>query len=275
MISAFCIGLLNSVFLGIAISTFIFVAAFFRSGVVKFLSNGITVRSTIQRQIDAGGWLDENGDLIQILVLQNYLFFGNASSIFSYISSMFEDPKEDQELDFELPPFPKYIIIDLTLVTGMDTSTVDVFKDIETLCTNQECKLFISGLSQASRQTLTMGGFKPDPKVERSKRVVRYFMDLDAAIGKAEDSLLDEDKPQTIPRKPSGADLLRRRTSDENSLGRALHAIDEQVRNGKKCVPSSVNLHNFFLTLALLLIARKELCRWIVGSPCVHNTGLS
>jgi hypothetical protein len=112
VVAAFAVGMLMSVALGIACSTFIFVGAFYRTGVVKFVANGktmlcptrftyslmqrthciillyaltialhisnyfplidvgLTVRSTIERNIRDGSWLDNNGDLIQILVLQ-------------------------------------------------------------------------------------------------------------------------------------------------------------------------------------------------------------
>jgi len=46
------------------------VQAFFRSGVVKFVANGITIRSTIERPFNSAKWLDQNGELIQVLVLQ-------------------------------------------------------------------------------------------------------------------------------------------------------------------------------------------------------------
>lgn len=54
VICAFAVGLLNSVFLGIAMSTFLFVAAFFRSGVVKYAANGINIRSNIERSLKTG-----------------------------------------------------------------------------------------------------------------------------------------------------------------------------------------------------------------------------
>ena len=114
VVMAFVVGLLNAVFLGVGMSTFIFVAAFFRSGVVKYVANGISVRSTIERPPNAADWLDKNGELIQILVLQNYLFFGNSSSILAYISSMFEEPAPDVDPIF-VPPIPKVLILDLTL----------------------------------------------------------------------------------------------------------------------------------------------------------------
>jgi MFS superfamily sulfate permease-like transporter len=43
VVLAFAVGLLQAVFLGLAISTFLFVAAFFRSGVVKYISNGLAM----------------------------------------------------------------------------------------------------------------------------------------------------------------------------------------------------------------------------------------
>lgn len=112
VVFAFGIGLLQAVLLGIAISTFLFVAAFFRSGVVKFAATGLTVRSTIERPVSSAHWLDTNGDQIQIVILQNYLFFGNASSILEYIASMFENHEMEED---ELPPLPKFVILDMAL----------------------------------------------------------------------------------------------------------------------------------------------------------------
>lgn len=192
VVFAFVVGLLNAVFLGIAMSTFIFVAAFFRSGVVKYIANGISVRSTIERPPNAAEWLDTNGELIQVLVLQNYLFFGNASSILAYISSMFEEP--DPLIDpIFVPPIPKIVILDLTLVTGMDTSSVDVFKDILNLTSSRDCKLFLAGLSRGLIQTMALSGLKADKANKRSARKLRFFLDLDAAVGKSEDMLLQQE----------------------------------------------------------------------------------
>ena len=112
VVFAFGIGLLQAVFFGIAVSTFLFVGAFFRSGVVKFAASGLSVRSTIERPVSSAHWLDENGDQIQIVILQNYLFFGNASSILAYIASMFEYPEDDA---LGLPPLPRFVILDMAL----------------------------------------------------------------------------------------------------------------------------------------------------------------
>ena len=124
---------------------------------------------------------------MQILVLQNYLFFGNASSILAYISSMFEEPGEDIDPCF-VPPIPKVVIIDFTLLTGMDTSSVDVFGEILTLCRMYDCKLFLAGVNSGLMKTMSLSGFKPDTAKIRSQRQIRFFSDLDNSVGKAGES---------------------------------------------------------------------------------------
>lgn len=128
VIAAFSVGLLSAVFLGLALSTFFFVGSFYRSGVVKYAANGIMMRSTIERPPNMAQWLDDNGDYIQILVLQSYLFFGNATSVLKYVGTMFEEIDEEK---FEygassFPPIPKVLLLDFSLVPGMDGSAVDV-----------------------------------------------------------------------------------------------------------------------------------------------------
>lgn len=122
IVLAFTLNLLQAVFLGIAMSTFLFVASFNRSGVVKYVASGLTIRSTIERPPRVARWLGQSANQIQILILQNYLFFGNASSILSYVTSMFED--SGGKVDNLLPPIPKVVILDLTLVTGTAEPTI-------------------------------------------------------------------------------------------------------------------------------------------------------
>lgn len=213
VVMAFVVGLLSAVFLGIAMSTFFFVGSFFKSGVVKYVANGITIRSTIERPLNTAKWLDMNGEFIQVLVLQNYLFFGNASSIHTYIMSMFEEPSGEVDELF-LPPIPRVVVLDLSvrtkrnvvvveilsvthcsfkLVSGMDGSAVDVMADILAVCGSHNCKVFLSGISTSIRQTMALGGVKPETGRDRKSRMLRFFPDLDSAIGKAEDYLLAQE----------------------------------------------------------------------------------
>jgi len=216
IVLGFMLGMLQAFAVGVALSTFLFVASFYRSGVVKFIANGLTVRSTIERDIKSNHWLDEHADLVQLLVLQNYLFFGNASSVIPYIQSMFEElPSTD--LEFDLPPIPKYIIVDLALVTGMDTSAVDVISDIWSLCKHFDCVLMLSGVSMEIRMTLVKGGF-------RDKKV-RYYTTLESALGAAEDILLA--KEANFERDEVHKGICRSISEVDDGFDRALQQIDE------------------------------------------------
>ena len=82
----------------------------------------------------------------------------------------------------------------------MDTSTVGIFNDFKAVCSNHGAKLFVSGLSILPlRESLALGNFKPKGG-ERSKRNVRFFAVLDAAIGKAADCLLDDEMLYNLQR---------------------------------------------------------------------------
>ena len=246
VVCAFALDLLTAVFLGIAFSTFIFVAAFFRSGVVKFASNGTIMQSTIERPFRSAAWLSQNGHFIQAIVLQNYLFFGNATSIYNYISRFFECSPEDVDAASRVP---KFVILDLSLVTGMDTSTVGIFSDIKNLCASRKCKLFLAGMSQNLRAILALGGVKPDGGI-RSQRQLRFFSSLDNALGKAEDMLLDLEFP--------GKDISivgprHRLLSGDDPIGfrAALRQIDEQVSKPPLFVSLFFNEKWLFLTCAI------------------------
>lgn len=155
-------------------------------------------------------------------MLQNYLFFGNASSLLSYITSMFEEI-EDPDVDpILIPPFPKIVVLDLTLVTGIDTSAVDAFSDILIICGKHDCKLFLAGVSSTLRKVMSHCGIKPENIADRSLRKLRFFGTLDEAIGKAEDLLLKM-APYEVDPTPSDV-----RDTGAGGFRHALIKIDEE-----------------------------------------------
>ena len=184
---AFVVGVLPAVAFGMALSTMIFVGSFYKSGVVKFIATGMTVHSTTERNVDDAEWLDQNGDLIQVLVLQNYLFFGNANSVKNYVASMFSTRESAYE---HSTPSPKYLIIDFSLVTGMDTSSVEIFSDIVTLCYERKCQVFLAALSPSLSYVMKRGGVKPSSDVMSKYSILRLPPTLESALMKAEDGLL-------------------------------------------------------------------------------------
>ena len=263
------VGFLNAVFLGIGISMFVFVASFFRVGVVKFHATGLEIRSRIERSMAQSVFLDQYGDFVQLLVLQNYLFFGNASSIFNYIVTMFEDvPKQEScRLDFSLPPIPKVLVLDLSLISGMDTSTVDIFKDIKELCKNNDCKLYLCGLSRRIRKGFALGGIQQETGVFRSKRSVRIFPDLDTALGSAEDFLIHYET-STVGGDASSLSMDRPKNPGSSGFLHALKQIDEL--HGQEFANGLVDLEAFVEPVEL----EPGSCLFESDGGVVHDRGL-
>lgn len=217
-------GMLQALGIGVCISTFIFVAQFYRSGVVKFVATGLTIRSSIERSYEDSKWLDTNGDLIQILVVQNYLYFGNATSCRNYVSTMFTD--DNTASDVDLPPIPKYVLLDMSIVTGIDTSAVDVMGEISALCKANSCCLLLSGIPLTVKPALIAGGLTPS----RQNPHLFFMDDLDASLGKAEDDLLklvgrNEERLIQLGKKQRHQRIT---SMIDNGLRYALRKIDEQ-----------------------------------------------
>lgn len=153
-------------------------------------------------------WLDDKADLIQILVLQNYLFFGNVQGVSNYVQTMFEeyvhDPEdsvgvEDEAFDY-IPPLPQHLVLDFTFVTGMDTSSVDLIKEILAICKANNCKLYFAGMSSELRSILVhakvvtvesaKGAF--DRETGHDSNQSMFYVDLESALAKAEDDLMSK-----------------------------------------------------------------------------------
>ncbi|CAB9515417.1 solute carrier family 26 [Seminavis robusta] len=231
VVLAFTVGMLNAIFLGVAMSTFIFVADFYRAGTVKFVGNGLALRSTVERGVPETTWLNQNGDLIQILVLQNYLFFGNAQSVWQYASTFFEDPVPDGRRDGALlnmmgnlgnemlQPKPKYVVIDFGIVTGLDTSAVDILREISSLCRSHGCRLFFSGLSPSLKSKIVYAGISPSRA---------FAPDLESALIKAEDALIREVSGLRAKDESESRAMDRVMSDPGQGFLQALKKIDEQ-----------------------------------------------
>jgi CRP-like cAMP-binding protein/anti-anti-sigma regulatory factor len=212
---------------------------------VKYVGNSLTLRSTVERGMREVKWLDQNGDLIQILVVHNYLFFGNSQSLLTYITTMFEEEMDEadgilqqqhqqqqqqpQEEETH-PPLPKYLVVDFSLVTGMDTSAVDNIREMVRICQNHRCELFLAGLNPTLKSSLLYAGIKSSGST-LAKKYLAYTHDMETALAQAEDGLLStvfhlEERNET----ESSNRRRERRMSgtEDDGFFYALQKIDEQ-----------------------------------------------
>ena len=158
-------------------------------------------------------------------VLQNYLFFGNARSVLNYVSTMFEEMEEEEYPGEQATvlPKPKFLVIDLSLVSGMDTATYGVFVEIRDTCKHHGCNLYLCGMSTRAKRGLALDGMSPDTgRRSRNERTVRFFRDFDFALGKAEDLLLESDRMV-----PQPSTIQPEHFRAEQGFQHALEKIDE------------------------------------------------
>ena len=184
------LGLMPTVGVGAAFSVAIFVNEMNAKGVVKYVANGLTLRSSIERFHADATCLDKHGDLIQCICLQSYLFFGNSHGMVTYVESMFEDV-DVTRLSFSknlIPPIPDALILDFSLVLGMDVSTSDSFKRIYKLCVSNGCSLIMCGVSRQIAKILNSSALTLAASAQKR---VKFVDTLDVALGAAEDIVLE------------------------------------------------------------------------------------
>lgn len=112
------------------------------------------------------------------------------------------------------------------MVSGMDTSAMDLFKDILALCKDHRCSLLLSGLQSDLKANLIFAGIKPTPASTR----FRFAADLETALAQAEDGLLSS-RFRWEERDLEESQRRRRERSEsavEDGFLYALKKIDEQ-----------------------------------------------
>jgi hypothetical protein len=182
--------------------------------------------------------------------LQNYLFFGNSQSANAYITTMFEEPvlsPQPGPLEYPIPPIPKYLIVDFTLVSGMDTSAIDTFREIADMCRDRDCRLYLAGLTPDLTSMMLYAGLKPEP----GSRGFSYTPDLESALAKAEDSLVtnvfhleDKDDMETSVRKRH-----RSVSNVDDGFLYALQKID--IQHGLQTADDLVDLCKYTIPIEL------------------------
>jgi SulP family sulfate permease len=117
------------------------------------------------------------GDEVQILLVNGFLFFGSANGLLELIRKRAEtDP-------------PRFLVIDLRRVTGVDSSAVVAFVKAMHLAEAYEFELVFTGASEAVRRQLARGGIV-------ASEVVRFEPDLDRGLQRCEEGLLRDEAVQ-------------------------------------------------------------------------------
>jgi SulP family sulfate permease len=115
------------------------------------------------------------GERVQILRVHGFVFFGSASGLLDRITARVETAP------------PRFLLMDLRQVTGVDASAVMSFVKVIHLAEAHGFELVLAGASDPVRAQLERGG------VVASEGLVTFEPDLDRGLQRCEDVLLAEE----------------------------------------------------------------------------------
>lgn len=174
-------GILEGVAAGVVLATILFVHNYSQVRVVKSSMNGAEHVSNIDRHQNDQAYLDQHGHLVQIFVLQGFLFFGSASRLLEQIK---------QVLGAEESQSQRYLIIDFRGVDEMDSSAANSFAKLMQVCERENIVLCLAGDQPEINTRLGLVG----EDLELSDERLQFFRDLGDAAGWCDEQLLRDFK---------------------------------------------------------------------------------
>jgi SulP family sulfate permease len=174
-------GFLPGVVIGVVMSVVLFAVSYGKIELVREVTFGETYRSNVDRPAAERAALREMGERVQILRVNGFVFFGSANGLLERIRKRVE----------ETAP-PRFLLLELRRVTGVDASAVVSFVKVVRLAEANGFELVLTGASDAVRAQLERGG------VQASEGIVRFEPDLDRGLQRCEDVLLDEARAERL-----------------------------------------------------------------------------
>src|SRR5512132_29809 len=165
---------LPGVVVGLVLAVVLFAVNYGRTELVREVAFGETYHSNVDRPPAERAALRTMGDKVQILLVNGFLFFGSANGLLELIRKRAEtDP-------------PRFLVIDLRRVTGVDSSAVVAFVKAMHLAEASGFELVFTGASEAVRRQLARRGIV-------ASEVVRFEPDLDRGLQRCEEGLLRDE----------------------------------------------------------------------------------
>jgi SulP family sulfate permease len=166
-------GFLIGVVIGLVLAVVLFAISYGRIELVREVAFGETYRSNVDRPATERGELRAMGARVQILRVSGFVFFGSTNRLLERIRRRVEE---------DTPP--RFLVIDLRRVTGVDSSAVVSFVKVLRLAEASGSEVVFTGASDAVRAQLARGG------VDETEELVSFEPDLDRGLQRCEDALL-------------------------------------------------------------------------------------
>jgi SulP family sulfate permease len=159
--------------IGLVLAVVLFVLNYGRIELVREVAFGETYRSNVDRPAAERAELRTLSDQVQILRVAGFVFFGSTNRLLERIRRRVEDATP-----------PRFLVIDLRRVTGVDSSAVVSFRKVLRLAEASGSEVVFTGASDPVRAQLARGG------VDETQAMVSFEPDLDRGLQRCEDALL-------------------------------------------------------------------------------------
>ncbi len=167
-------GYMPGIVVGLVLAVMLIAVSYGRIDLVHEVTFGGVYRSSVDRPSAERELLDAQTDRVLLLRVSGHMFFGSANRLLERIRA---------RVDGDEPP--RFVVIDLQRVTGVDASVAATLVKAERLASVQGSEIVLTGASAGVRRRLERGG------ALGTQGLVSFEPDLDDALQRCEEALLE------------------------------------------------------------------------------------
>ena len=170
--------------LGLILTVVLFVVNYSRVSVVQYELTGSSYQSRFSRNLSQWQWLQQQGNLLLIIKLRGFIFFGTANQLFEHVRRRVRQAANPV----------RFVVLDFAQVSGLDSSGRLSFDKLIQFAHESKFELVLTGLSDRLQSQLRVS----DPIGPGAGP--RVLADLDRGIEWCEDQMIAElETPATAP----------------------------------------------------------------------------
>lgn len=241
LITSAAVGYLEAIGFGIIAGIVVFAVSYSRVDAAKHVVSGATLSSNRDRGEVERSVLAQDGEAIQVLVLQGYLFFGTAHTVLQQVRSRIDTvAAAGTEV--------RFLLLDFAHVSGLDSSTQLAFRKLVQLAESRGMTLVFTGLDAVARDMLA------NHLLADAGPVLHLEPDLDHGMEWCESRLLVDKLPGVglTEQQRSGLALLLETPAFEDYV----ETLDAEA--GARVITQGAEAHDLFLVRSGEVTVRLE-----------------
>jgi SulP family sulfate permease len=163
---------------GLLVSIAVFVFNYSRLPVVRMSATGAEQRSTVDRSAASMKHLARVGEVVEVVQLQGYLFFGTADRMVEHVR---------RRLSSGDRVALRFLVLDFRHVSGIDSAAATCFQKVRGLVEPASVRMYFSHVAPEIERSLRQAGLEFGPGYP-----LTLEKDMDHALEKIEETLLHE-----------------------------------------------------------------------------------